>query len=74
MKFACKEVRLLATDNVKSKKGNSYNVGLFQKGVDTIKLMLPDDVNIDELELNQTYDLEVDYNTQYRQLSLLSLG
>lgn len=71
MKLKCEKSTLLATDIVTSKKGNSYAVGLFQKGIDTLKLMLPEGNT--SPEIHKDYDLELDYNTAYKQLTLLSL-
>ena len=72
MKLKSEKATLLATDLVKSKKGNMYAVGLFQKGIDTLKLMLPED-NTNPVT-QKDYDLELDYNTAYKQLTLVAFN
>lgn len=73
MLFNC-EANLLATEQKTSKKGNTYTVALFQQGVDTLKIMLPSDVDCSFLKLQNSYNLLLDYSTQWKSLSIRSIS
>lgn len=68
------EATLLATEKRVSKKGNTYNVALFQQGVDTLQIMLPDNVDYSFLKCQTSYILVIDYSTRWKSLSIKSIA
>lgn len=70
MKVVIEDVRCLGSEIKTSKKGNPYIASLFQKGIETIQLMLPDNTNAED---EKRYDLICDYSTRWKSMTLKEL-
>lgn len=68
MKLKIENCRCLAVESNVSKQGKEYRVALFQKGVDTVKFFLSDEIHVVE---ENYYDLECNYFDKSNSISLV---
>ena len=72
MECKFEKLRCLGSDiKISKKTRQAYAVALFQKGMETLQLMLPDNVTVED---DCFYNLSCDYSPKWKSLTLVSLS